>query len=390
MEMPEPDKAIVRYDEIGIKSNQVRKKMERKLSTNIENILRDRDIDGRAKRAWSRIIIETENPEKAAEAVADVPGVSSTSAVIETPAEKNEIQEKVLELAEEKYDGGSFAMNVRRAGEKDVHSFTSQDLEREIGQAVMDQVEGVEPEVDLDDPGIEFQVDCRQDKAYVFMDKKRGPGGLPVGTQGKLVGLLSGGYDSPVALWRAMKRGAEIVPVYIDLGEYGGPDHRARVMDIADTLQSYAPNRDMRVRRIPAGEFIEELMDKTGDTRMLHYRRFMYRVAEIIAEEEGCKGIVTGEAIGQKSSQTLSNLKVASKAVDTPIHRPLISMDKKDIIEEAKDIGTHKGSKIPAGCVDIAPEYPETHADIEKVRENEPEKLFEWGEEAARNIVIED
>ncbi|MDY6789462.1 MAG: tRNA uracil 4-sulfurtransferase ThiI [Candidatus Nanohaloarchaea archaeon] len=388
--MLEPDTVMVRYDEIGVKSKQVRRKMEALLEKNIENLLQDREIGGEVNRAWSRLFIETEEPDRASKAAKDAFGVASASPAVKVAPEKGEIVERVVELAQEKYNKGSFAVRARRAGDKEAHDFTSQELDRDVGQAVADSIDSFKPEVDLDSPDITFYIECRQDQAYLFTEKMEGPGGLPLGTQKKLAALISGGYDSPVAAWEVMKRGAEVVPVYFDLGKYGGPDHRARVTEIVETLQRYAPERDMRIRRVPIGDHMEKLMEETDKTRMLHYRRLMYRTAEIIAEKEGCRGLVTGESIGQKSSQTVSNLGVASEVVDLPVHRPLLSMDKKDIVERAKEIGTHKGSKIPAGCVQIAPDYPETHAELEEIEEKEPEGLFEWAENAAENVDIQE
>jgi len=136
------------------------------------------------------------------------------------------ITEALANAAREQYDGGAFAVDARRAGE---HAFDSHDVNREGGDAVWQSVEDeFDPEVDLDDPDLTFSVEVRQEEAFVFLETRDGPGGMPLGTQKPLVALFSGGIDSPVAAWEAMKRGSPVVPLYLDLGRFGGPDHRAR------------------------------------------------------------------------------------------------------------------------------------------------------------------
>ena len=161
-------------------------------------------------------------------------------------------------------------------------------------------------------------------------------------------------------------------------------------METVRRLAEFAPNYDMRVRKIPAGEMMETLAEEVGPARMLVYRRFMYRAAEHIAREADATGIVTGEAIGQKSSQTARNLGVTSTATEMPILRPLLTMDKSAITERARRIGTFRDSTIPAGCNRIAPDYPETNATAEIVDNAEPEGLYERAARAAENATIVD
>jgi thiamine biosynthesis protein ThiI len=248
---------------------------------------------------------------------------------------------------------------------------------------------GGEPEVDLDDPDMTFFVECRRDAAYVFLEKRAGPGGLPLGTQQPVVALVSGGIDSPVAAWKLMARGCPVVPVYVDLGDYGGPDHRARARATVETLASYAPGEAMAMHVVDAGAFVADLEREMGDLRMLALRRFMLATAEAVAESEGAVGIVTGEAIGQKSSQTSANLAVTDTATSYPVHRPLVATDKADITNLARDIGTFEDATVDTGCNRVATELPETNADLEAVRAAEPEDLFERAREcaSAREVV---
>lgn len=385
------DTVVVRHGDIGVKSSKVQSAMERTLRENIETMLVSRGIDAEVERQWTRILIRTDETsvDAATDAATDVFGVISASPALVVPPEKNAIVDALARSAEEAYTGGSFAVRARRAGEPDAHPFGSSDLERDGGSGVWHAVEDrFDPKVDLDNPDVTFYVECRKEEAFIFLEKRDGPGGLPLGTQGTIVALISGGIDSPVAAWEMMKRGCEIIPVYLDLGDYGGIDHEARAIETVRSLTKYAPDRDLRVRRVPVGEEMDLLVEEVGKTRMLSYRRFMYRVAEHVALAEGADGIVTGEAIGQKSSQTPANLAVTSRVTDLPIHRPLLTLDKHEITERARDIDTYTNSTIPTGCNRIAPNYPETNATLDRVTDPEPDELLDLAAEAAERVEL--
>ncbi|WP_158056417.1 tRNA sulfurtransferase [Halorussus halophilus] len=395
MRPPGADTVLVRHADIGVKSGKVQTEMERRLRRNIVAVLEDRDIDVEVERRWSRILIHADGDtvEAATDAATDAFGVQSASPAIVLPAEKDAIVDALSQTArhlqspDSNYDlGETFAVRARRAGNADAHPFSSEDLEREGGSAVFEALE--DPEVDLEEPDTTFSVECRREEAFVFVEKRAGPGGLPLGSQAKVVALVSGGIDSPVATWEVMKRGAPVVPVYLELGDFGGPDHEARAVETVRRLAEFAPNYDMRVRKVPAGEMMQTLKDEVGPARMLSYRRFMYRVAEHIAEQEQAHGIVTGEAIGQKSSQTARNLGVTSRATNLPIHRPLLTMDKSEITQRARRIGTFHDSTIPAGCNRIAPDFPETNATLEIAENADPDDIFERAKDAAENVEL--
>ncbi|WP_115863332.1 tRNA sulfurtransferase [Halorussus litoreus] len=400
MKPPGADTVLVRHADVGVKSGKVQTEMERRLRDNIEAIVRDRGVDATVERRWSRIFLHSdeEGVEAATEAASDAFGVQSVSPAVVVPPEEDAIVEALArtaseyasagesaDAADDTFAGDTFAVDARRAGTADAHPFTSKDLEESGGAAVFAELD--DPEVDLDDPDTTFYVECREDEAYVFTEQRSGPGGLPLGTQSTVVALVSGGIDSPVAAWEIMKRGSPIVPVYLELGDYGGPDHEARATETVRRLADYAPNYEMPLWRVPAGDVMALLDEEVGPARMLVYRRFMYRVAEHVARAENATGIVTGEAIGQKSSQTTRNLAATSVATDLPIHRPLLTMDKADITDRAREIGTFRDSTIPAGCNRIAPDYPETNATREIVDNAQPEELYDRAKEAAENAT---
>ncbi|MCL7417173.1 MAG: tRNA sulfurtransferase [Halalkalicoccus sp.] len=371
MTPPGADTVLVRYGDIGVKSTKVQRDMERSLETNLRAMLDSRDVRGEIDWQWSRPRIRTADPKGATTAACDTFGIVSASPAISTEPTIEAISEALVETADATEFEGPFAVDARRAGERDAHPFTSEDIEREGGQAVWDTLE--EPEVDLEDPSQVFSVECRAEEAFVFTEKRAGPGGLPLGSQRPLVALLSGGIDSPVAAWEVMKRGAPVIPLYFDFETYGGVDHVARAVESARTLAEYTPNHEFDLRIAPAGAVADRLVGEVGPTRMLSLRRFMLRVGERVADESGAAGIVTGEAIGQKSSQTSANLAVTDCATDLPVHRPLLTRDKQEIIAQARKIGTYEDATIEAGCNRIAPDYPETNASLEEVEAAEPD-----------------
>jgi len=390
MRPPEADTVLVRHADVGVKSGKVQAEMERRLRDNLEAIVADREVDATVERRWSRLFVhaDPESVDAATDAATDTFGVRSASPALVVPAESDAIVSALARTARANREaaGETFAVDARRAGTVDAHPFTSKDLENEGGAAVFDELD--DPAVDLDDPDTVFYVECREDEAYVFTEKRPGPGGLPLGTQAPVVALVSGGIDSPVAAWELMKRGSPVVPVYLELGDYGGPDHEARAMETVRRLRAYAPNFELATRKVPAGDVMDLLAEEVGPARMLVYRQFMYRVAEHVAREVNAAGIVTGEAVGQKSSQTTRNLGATSRATALPIHRPLLTMDKSEITERARRIGTYRDSTIPAGCNRIAPDYPETNATPEIVANARPDGLFERAREAAEAATV--
>lgn len=392
MHPPGADTVLVRHGEIGTKSRQVQHRMEGRLRDNVAAILADRGFDDPVERRHTRLFVRTSEDriEAVTDAATDVFGVVSASPTVRVEPTLSAIRETLAAAAREGYTGGTFAVRARRAGQPDDHPFTSADIEREGGAAVWEAAAeaGVDPAVDLDDPDLTLFVECRQEEAFVFTEKCAGPGGLPVGTQKPLVALISGGFDSPVAAWEVMRRGCPVYPLYVDLGEYGGPDHRARAERAVATLGRYAPNFDLELTVAPGGDAVARLTEAMDTGRMLGLRRFMYRVAERVADDVGAVGIVSGEAIGQKSSQTAANLRVTGAVTDLPIHRPLLTADKTDILGRAREIGTHEDATVPVGCNRVAPDNPATRASSGAIQDAEPDDIERLADEAAERASV--
>ena len=384
------DVVLVRHGEIGVKSEQVRRKMEARLAENMRSMLAARGLTGDIERRRNRLYVHTDEPDAVAAAAADTFGVVSASPARAVEPTLDAVESALVAATETQYDGGTFAVDAARAGPADAHPFASTDIESEGGAAVWAAIEsmGGDPQVDLDDPDFRLFVECRQDVAYIFLEKRSGPGGLPLGTQRPVVALISGGIDSPVAAWKLMARGCPVIPVYVDLGDYGGPDHRARARATVETLAEYTPGEEVAMYVVDAGDVVAELEAEMDDCRMLALRRFMLATAEAVADAEDAVGIVTGEAVGQKSSQTSANIAVTDATVSLPVHRPLLAMDKADITNLARSIGTFEDATVDTGCNRVAPEIPETNADLETVRAAEPDDLLERASECAATSEV--
>lgn len=341
---------LVRYADIGTKSRHVRQKMQDVLRQRVQDRLRHEDIEHQKVASNpGRIVVETGKPEVTAETVSELPGVASAS-----PAVKTEPEIDAMKSASERFEyGETFGVDASRTGQ---HTFSSREVKKELGSHIED-FSGAG--VDLDNPDTLLEADIRPEKAYVFAERYEGPGGLPAGTQGSLTALVSGGIDSPVASYHVMKRGSDITPVYFYNRPIAAEDHLMRFQASIEKLRKFHPGKKWEYYVVDMKEVNEALMDVEKGRMVLH-RLLMFKVAERIAEREGLKGIVTGESLGQKSSQTASNLEVTASEVEKPIFRPLIGRNKNEIVRTAKEIDTFEEAKIDSACRTMAPEEPST------------------------------
>ena len=357
------DTIIVRYGELALKSTGVRNWYERILVNNIAAMLDQRNIGySKIKREWGRIFIEMDDP-AAAGTAADVFGVVSTSPAITTDSTLKNAAQVCADIAADLIlKDESFAIRVHRTGN---HSFSSHDIAIKCGDAVWERLEslGHEPSVDLTNPDREIFVEMRQSHAYVFTETIRGVGGLPLGTQGKMVALVSGGIDSPVAAWLMMKRGVEIIPVYFNNEPFSDRSARDRAMECIAILQKWAPGHLFTVYEIPFGDNLDcFLKDCSKKNTCILCRRMMYRGAYEVMKKEGASGIITGASLGQVASQTSANMYAETYGLEFPVYHPLIGLDKTEIIDIANRIGTFTTSIKPATCCKAVPDYPEVKA----------------------------
>ncbi len=378
---------LIGHGDFGTKSSGVRAKMAERVARDVEAALEAAGIEASVERPWSRVVVRTDRPRDAARVAATLPGVAFARPAVAVDPELDAIRTAVRRLAEAGPHDASetYAVDSDRIGSADAHDFSSRDLDVEAGR-IVGEVTGAS--VDLDDPDRTYRIEAREREAFVSSIRFAGPRGLPVGTQGRVAVLVSGGLDSPVAMWRLLRRGCVTVPVYVDLGEYGGADHRARALEVVRTVAERAPRADLRPRVVDGGELVERIVEGTEHTRMLSLRRAMLAAAEGVAEAVDAHSVATGEALGQKSSQTGWNLATTDAAVSLPVHRPLLTADKLDIVAAARDLGTYTDATLPVGCDRIAPSHPETNATVEEVLAAEPDGLLAAAREAGRSAEI--
>lgn len=355
-------KYFIRYGEVGIKSPKIRKKFENKLMNNIQ-----RELKCHFDNNFGRItLISEEEDEKVRQILDRVFGIVSYSKVYETKTQKEEIiklvNQKVTELIEEgKFipESESFAVKCRRVGN---HDFSSQEMAAFVGSVIIDLTNA---KVNLSNPDFTLYVEVRDDKTYIYTEKIKGLGGLPVGTQGRVICLISGGIDSPVAAFQMLKRGCSITLLHCDNNPYGNGTVD-KVLKHTKILQKYSIGEQVKLYTIKYGKYLEQMI-KNAPPRMtcVLCKSGMYQSAEILAKTENAKAIADGSSIGQVASQTLDNINASRYHCKMPIFSPLITFDKLEIESVAKKIGTYDISIISDGGCGAVPKYPETHADLD-------------------------
>jgi len=345
---------LIRLGELWLKSEKVRRRFLFALNENMKELFEAGKINAEIKSERGRIFVKTKN-KKALEVLKNVFGISSFSVVIKTSL-KN-LEKEFLKLSKKSLKKeDTFAIRVKRVGE---HKFSSKDMEIKLGNLVENN------KVDLSNPSRTIYVEIRNQDVYLFTEKIKGAGGLPLGVEGKVISLLSGGIDSPVATYLVMKRGCKVIPLFIDHG-FMEKSAIKRAERVANALKKYDPSFELIKRKSNLPKVLKKLSDKR-DT-CVFCKREMFKVANEVAKEFKAQAIVTGESLGQVASQTLDNLKVIDNASKLPVLRPLVGFDKDEIIKIAKEISTYNISITHAVCCrGIWPRYPNTHANLDEI-----------------------
>jgi thiamine biosynthesis protein ThiI len=356
--------AMVHYHEIGLKGHN-RATFENRLRVNLDSVLEGLTAE-KARRGSSRLMVPITDVDRAGEVVARiarVPGVSYVADAFVTGRDLAEIERAALLAVQGHGPFETYAVESRRSNTD--FPVRSNEINIAVGRYIGEHTDG---RVNLGAPDVRVRIEVVQGSAYVYADRTEGIGGLPVGTAGKVVALLSAGIDSPVAAWRIMKRGAVVVGVHFS-GEPHTSDLSARLAaDIGHVLEQSEGLGRLYVVRF--GDLQREIsLEAPPALRVLLYRRLMLRVAEAIAAREGARGLVTGESLGQVASQTLDNIAAVDKAATMPVLRPLIGMDKNEIIRQARFLGTYDLSIQTHDdcCTLFMPRMPATKASVEEV-----------------------
>lgn len=373
---------LVRLGELTLKGPYTRAKFEKLLYRNMRDALSSEGLKFRIRIERGRFFVHASDEARAASALRRVFGIKSLSIAEEvTFDDLSDLVSKASRFFAPKVEGKKFAVRARRVGK---HDFTSMDVARELGSALLARSAGVS----LENPDVEVFVEVRGYRAYLYTEVIKAYGGLPLGSEGRVVALVSGGFDSPVAAWYMLRRGALVDYVFCNLG---GPAYEAAVISVLKVLAdrwSYGYRPQLHI--VDFSKLLRELREKTEPSLLnVLLKRYMYRAAERVAVEVKAEGIVTGESLGQVASQTLRNLFVSSLATTMPIYRPLIGMDKDDIVAMAREIGTYDYSALVKEYCGSFAEHPRTHADLSEVEAEEEKVDLSILEEAvkARKII---
>ncbi len=360
--MAEYDTVLIRYGELTTKGRN-RKDFIRKLDQNIRHMLKE--YEGlEYQRAYDRFYIRLngEDAEGIREKLKKVFGISSFSFTECVDSDLDTITARCLELAE---DSGkhTFKMITRRHDK--TFPMNSDSINRHVAGVIL---QNTDMKVDVHHPELEIRVEVHSGDTYLMSEKIPGAGGYPSGINGKVLLMLSGGIDSPVAAYELMKRGLDVEAVHFASPPYTSENAKQKVLDLAGMMSEYNQGR-MRVHMINFTELQLAIYKAAGDPYAVTLmRRMMVRLAQRIAEQNGCLAIATGESLGQVASQTLESIACINSVISIPVLRPLICMDKVEIIDLARKIGTYETSILPFEdcCTIFDPKNPVTRPTSEK------------------------
>ena len=341
---------LVRYGEIALKDRWTRQSWERLLASNLAFDLRKAGIEHRLAKSEGRIFICTPDS-LAARIAARVFGVVSSSPARTLLPDVGEISRAAEEMAL-RIRPRTFAIRPRRSG----GNISSETIGREAGEAVRMATGAA---VDLEDPELEIFVEARQDAVYLYREILKGPGGLPLGSGGRMVALISGGIDSSVAAWMMMRRGCPVALLHFDSRPYA--DALGQSKRSAEILGQWTSGRKIRFIQVPIARGIEKIASHYPRATCVLCRRLMYRIAAEVAGTEKALGIVTGYSLGQVASQTSENILAEQAGIELPVYHPLIAMDKTEIMKLARKIGTYPATESTGTCSAV-PKKPMTKA----------------------------
>ena len=358
---------LVHYHEIGLKGKN-RATFENQLVNNLNRAMRSHNVR-RIARISGYLVVEAEDghaTDEMAAAIAQVPGVARVSMAYKCGLDEHEYTKAAVRALSEAGDFETFKVHARRSST--AYPLHTLEMNQVVGEVLCEAFP--DKKVEMHGPDVTVVVHAVQGNCYVYASSLKGVGGLPVGTAGKVITLLSSGFDSPVATWMVGRRGATCVPIHFSGRPMTADTSEYLTQDVVEALSPAGIIGRLYV--VPFGEQQREIsLAVPQSLRIIMYRRMMYQVAERLARIEGAKALVTGESLGQVASQTLENIAAVNQAVTIPVLRPLIGSDKQEIMQRAEQLGTHdiSAQTAPDCCTLFMPRRPETHARIEQVLE---------------------
>ena len=357
---------MLRYGELFLKSEPVKKRYLGFLRQHINAVLNAHTISFELTEFRGRILVHVtpEQIKTTCDVLSKVFGVVSLSPALFTTHDIEDIQKTAVLCAQGRLKPNmTYAVRARR---DTVSAYTSQTLAADVGSALYEAVPDLK--VNLGDPEYEIFVEARPEGALVYDERIQGPSGLPLGTQGRVVTLLSAGIDSPVAAWLMMKRGVVPYFLHINTGTYGGNAIEACTMQNISSLSIWSGSFPLTLETISAQDFFDYITSKPDlyRYRCVLCKRFMLQCARAVAREREAAGIVTGDNLGQVASQTLDNLYTLTAGYDFPIFRPLLTYDKEETVVLARKIGTFIDAPGDTSCA-AAPKKPSIAAPKETI-----------------------
>ena len=351
---------LIKYGELTTKKSN-RNQFIKKLNNNILKQINDLNLEIKYDQSRMFIYVSEAHLDEVVERLNKVFGIHGI--VICHPVDNNieSIKEKTLEiLKNEKFN--TFKIVTKRSDK--AYPIKSNDVNNIIGGFIL---KNLECKVDVHNPDIYVNIEIRRDKTFIYTKEINGIGGYPVGIEGKGLLMLSGGIDSPVAGYLALKRGVDLECLYFESPPHTSLLAKEKVIKLASILNEYSKN--IKIHIIPFTKLQEEIYKNIDDTYMITIlRRMMYRIAFKVAKKRNCKVIINGESIGQVASQTLTSMNVINSVTNYPIIRPVACLDKLEIINIAKKIGTYETSILPYEdcCTIFVPRHPVINPDINK------------------------
>ena len=383
---------LIKYGEIGIKGKN-RYMFEDALVRQIRFALRGVDGNFLVHKCHGRVYVDCEGEydyEETVESLKRVFGIVGICPVVRVAvAEIGQLKKDVVSYMEQMYPDKdlTFKVEARRANKR--YPMNSMEINCELGEAILDAFP--ETKVDVHDPDVKLNVEIREE-VYIYSEIIPGPGGMPVGTNGSAMLLLSGGIDSPVAGYMIAKRGVEIEAVYFHAPPYTSERAKEKVVDLARLVSKYAGPIKLHVVNFTDIQlYIYEKCPHEELTIIM--RRYMMRIAEQFAKKDGCLGLITGESIGQVASQTMQSLAATNAVCTLPVYRPLIGFDKREIVEISEKIDTYEVSIQPFEdcCTIFVAKHPVTKPSVERMEKSElnlTEKIDELVKTAVETAEI--
>lgn len=378
------DHILIRYGELGLKGKNI-KQFIVQLQNNIQEALKDFP-EVRVTRSQGRmfVVLNGQDPEPIIEKCRTIFGIYSLSLAIKVKNEVEAIKEGALAALKQSENASTFKVSVRRANKG--FPIKSQEMNQVLGAHLLKNTSDFS--VNVHEPDVEIKVEIREKATYITSTVIRGAGGLPVGTGGKTLLLLSGGIDSPVAGYLIMKRGVELEMIHFHSPPFTSERAKQKVLDLTKVLTEFGGT--IKVHVVPFTKLQQEIFKTIPDRyAMTVMRRVMLKVSEKFCQKHNILALATGESLGQVASQTLASMNVINEVTNLPVIRPLVGLDKEEIIAYSKKIGTYDISVRPYEdcCTVFVPKSPVTNPTREKV--NYLEKNIDFTpliDEAVNNI----